>query len=49
MMIKLKKKGKVYVEVPIHFSHRTYAAGKKIGMKDGLISLWYLVKYRFFD
>ena len=49
MMIKLKKKGKVYVEVPIHFRHRTYAAGKKIGMKDGLISIWYLLKYRFFD
>ncbi|MBI2140917.1 glycosyltransferase family 2 protein [Candidatus Woesearchaeota archaeon] len=49
MMIKLKKKGKVFVEVPIHFRHRGYGAGKKIGMKDGLISIWYLLKYRFFD
>ncbi|MBI2144007.1 glycosyltransferase family 2 protein [Candidatus Woesearchaeota archaeon] len=49
MMIKLKKKGRVYVEVPIHFRHRDYKAGKKIGMRVGFISLWYLLRHRFFD
>lgn len=49
MMLKLKRKGKVYVEVPIHFRHRDYKAGKKIGMKVGFISLWYVLRYRFFD
>ena len=49
MMLKLKKKGKVFVEVPIHFKHRDYKAGKKIGMSVGFISLWYMLRYRFFD
>ncbi|PIN75608.1 glycosyl transferase [Candidatus Woesearchaeota archaeon CG10_big_fil_rev_8_21_14_0_10_37_12] len=47
MMIKLRKKGKVFVEVPIHFKHRTFEEGKKIGAKDGWISLWYLIWFRF--
>lgn len=49
MMLKLKKKGKVYVEVPIHFRHRDYAEGKKIGMSVGFQSIWYMLRYRFFD
>ncbi len=48
MMLKLKKKGKIFVEVPIHFKHRTYTEGKKIKTRDGLISILYLLKYRFF-
>ena len=32
-------------EVPISYYGRTYEEGKKIGMKDGLAALWYLVKY----
>ncbi len=49
MMLKLKRRGKVYVEVPIHFRHRDYRAGKKIGMKVGFLSLWYMLWHRFFD
>lgn len=48
MMVKLKRRGKVFVEVPIHFRHRDYSAGKKIGMKDGLISVWCLLWHRLF-
>ncbi len=49
MMLKLKKKGKVYVEVPIHFRHRDYMEGKKIGMSVGFQSIWYMLRYKFFD
>lgn len=34
-------------EVPISYYGRTYEEGKKIGAKDGLAALWYLVKYNF--
>ena len=33
-------------EVGIHYFGRTYAEGKKIGWRDGLKALWYLVKFR---
>ena len=49
MMLKLKKRGKVFVEVPIHFKYRDYREGKKIGMGVGFQSIWYMLKYRFFD
>lgn len=32
-------------EVPISYYGRTYEEGKKIGTKDGIAALWYLVKY----
>ncbi|HTW45924.1 MAG TPA: glycosyltransferase family 2 protein [Acidobacteriaceae bacterium] len=32
-------------EVPISYYGRTYEEGKKIGTKDALAALWYLVKY----
>jgi glycosyltransferase involved in cell wall biosynthesis len=32
-------------EVGISYSGRTYEEGKKIGWKDGVYALWYLVKY----
>jgi glycosyltransferase involved in cell wall biosynthesis len=32
-------------EVPISYYGRTYEQGKKIGAKDGIAALWYLVKY----
>jgi glycosyltransferase involved in cell wall biosynthesis len=35
-------------EVPISYYGRTYEEGKKIGTKDGLAALWYLVKYNLF-
>lgn len=49
MMLKLKKKGKVFVEVPIHFKYRDYKEGKKIGMSVGFQSIWYMLWHRFFD
>ncbi len=35
----------VVYEVPISYYGRTYDEGKKIGFTDGLIFLWYIVKY----
>ena len=32
-------------EVPVSYYGRTYEEGKKIGMKDGLHALWYILKY----
>lgn len=37
-------KCRVY-EVPISYFGRTYAEGKKIGWKDGIAALWFIVKY----
>ncbi len=35
-------------EVPISYSGRTYHEGKKIGWKDGVAALWYIVRFNFF-
>ncbi|HEY6945965.1 MAG TPA: glycosyltransferase family 2 protein [Candidatus Acidoferrum sp.] len=35
-------------EVPISYSGRTYAEGKKITWKDGISTLWYILKYNLF-
>ena len=32
-------------EVPISYSGRTYAEGKKIGWKDGVAAFWHIAKY----
>jgi len=40
-----RKKGIRIYEVPISYYGRTYAEGKKIGMKDGLRALFCLAKY----
>jgi len=34
-------------EVPISYSGRTYAEGKKISWRDGFVYLWCLFRYRF--
>lgn len=36
-------------EVPISYSGRTYAEGKKIGLKDAFNALWCIIRYRFAD
>jgi glycosyltransferase involved in cell wall biosynthesis len=41
-------KCRVY-EVPISYSGRDYAEGKKIGWKDGLAALFHLIRFRFFN
>jgi len=35
-------------EVPISYSGRDYAEGKKITWKDGLAAIWHILRYRFF-
>ncbi len=36
-------------EVPISYNGREYAEGKKITWRDGLIAIWTLFRYRFFE
>ena len=45
---KCKKIGTRMYEVPISNYGRTYEEGKKIGVKDGLDALWYLMKFNLF-
>ncbi len=42
---KLARAGARIYEVPVSYSGRTYAAGKKIGWRDGLKALWCIWKY----
>jgi glycosyltransferase involved in cell wall biosynthesis len=34
-------------EVPIRYQGRKYSEGKKIGWRDGIATIWAIVKYRF--
>jgi glycosyltransferase involved in cell wall biosynthesis len=36
-------------EVPISYSGRDYSEGKKIGWKDGVAAIYFILKYRFVD
>jgi hypothetical protein len=36
-------------EVPISYSGRTYAEGKKIGWRDAIVALWAIAYYRFLN
>jgi glycosyltransferase involved in cell wall biosynthesis len=42
---RLAKAGARVYEVPISYSGRTYAEGKKIGWRDGVAALWHIIKY----
>jgi glycosyltransferase involved in cell wall biosynthesis len=44
----LKRRIRIF-EVPISYYGREYNEGKKIGMKDGFVAIWTLLKYRFVD
>ncbi len=46
---KVLKRGNRIYEVPISYFGREYSEGKKIGMRDGLVAIWTLLKYRFVD
>ncbi|MFH1182274.1 MAG: glycosyltransferase family 2 protein [Candidatus Woesearchaeota archaeon] len=46
---KFLKRGYKIVEVPISYKSRSFQEGKKIKWTDGIIALWYLIKYRFVD
>jgi hypothetical protein len=43
-----RAQARVY-EVPISYSGRDYAQGKKIGWKDGVAAIFMILKYRFVD
>src|ERR1700693_5041689 len=45
LAIKLAKRGGRIFEVPISYSGRTYAEGKKINWKDGIHALWAILHY----
>jgi len=42
---KVAKLGVAIYEVPISYHGRTYEQGKKIGMKDGVAALWYIIRF----
>ncbi len=44
---KLRKKGFKIYEVPIHYFPRSIREGKKIRLRDGIVAIWTLFKYRF--
>jgi len=46
---KLAKVGCRIYEVPISYHGRTYEEGKKITWKDGVKSVWQILKYNFFS
>lgn len=46
---KVAKLGCRIYEVPISYYGRTYAEGKKITWRDGIMAFWCVVRYRFFD
>jgi glycosyltransferase involved in cell wall biosynthesis len=46
---KVSKRRYRIFEVPISYSGRDYSEGKKIGWKDGVAALYFIIKYRFFD
>lgn len=45
---KVAKLGCPIYEVPISYYGRTYDEGKKIGLKDGLIALWLVLRFNLF-
>jgi len=49
LTIKLAKRGARIFEVPISYSGRTYAEGKKINWKDGFAALWAIGRFAVSD
>jgi SAM-dependent methyltransferase len=49
LTIKLAKRGARLFEVPISYSGRTYAEGKKINWRDGFAALWAIVRFAVSD
>lgn len=45
--VKLLRAGYTIHEVPVYYSPRTYEEGKKIRIRDGIESLWVIVRERF--
>ena len=49
LTIKLAKRGARVFEVPISYSGRTYAEGKKINWRDGFAAIWAIVRFAASD
>lgn len=49
LCFKLKKRGAAIYEVPISYSGRTYAEGKKIGPKDAWRAFWTMLRWWLVD
>ena len=47
LICKLLRKGVRITEVPIQYHPRTYAQGKKITWRHGMVMLWTILKWRF--
>ena len=45
---KVARLGVRVYEVPIRYYGRTYAEGKKIGWKDGLAAIWWILRFSLF-
>jgi len=45
---KVAKLGCPIYEVPISYYGRTYEEGKKIGLKDGILALWLIIRFNLF-
>ncbi|TWT37158.1 Undecaprenyl-phosphate 4-deoxy-4-formamido-L-arabinose transferase [Posidoniimonas corsicana] len=46
---RLAKLGCRIAELPVSYTPRSYAEGKKIGVRDGLRALWCIVRYRYWN
>jgi hypothetical protein len=46
LVCKLFRRGLRFEEVAIHYAPRTYASGKKITWRHGVIILWAILKWR---
>jgi glycosyltransferase involved in cell wall biosynthesis len=46
LICKVMRKGAQIAEVPIQYHPRTYAQGKKITWRHGLVMLWTIIKWR---
>lgn len=44
---KVLRLGYPITEIPISYTPRSWREGKKIGARDGVEAIWYLLKYRF--
>lgn len=47
--VKVARQGLRIFEVPISYAGRTYAEGKKVNWKDGLVVLWTILRFSLFD
>src|SRR5688572_1072129 len=46
---RLAQAGARICELPISYNGRSYEDGKKIGWRDGVAAVWYIVRYNVFD